>query len=371
MIELIHEPANPAWPPRSPDKRERKVGVVVQNGATRAESLSEIAAAEKITFDQLIELNFGVRKGNPSGDRWARIINWYLKSKLNGTRMADGNFKFKGGETIYVPKAAAKPDTSPQAQAKKDVDAFAVRAGVGKFVHIRRDDLVADLKARIDNPALINQSDVGLCPSASVLYALATRDVLAYARLVMDLYEHGRGQFGKWLLEPCQDLLNLSLGSNKIRPVDWIPMASIRDSGGWLSGEHDEHEVDDFDGAFIPRISGWMRRAGYSTVIDGFRLVGNASPINLERANELYKTDHQVIMLITAAILREEVVPRGWTNHAVVLASPIQFGADADGDRTVSFSVYTWGNVQQVPRTGVMKMRDFLLSYFGFIAGKY
>ncbi len=261
----------------------------------------------------------------------------------------------------------AKPEDPARARAKAEVDRFAARSPAGKFMRFRAQDIIADLKARIDDPTKIDQKRVGLCPSASVLYALAMSDVVAYARLVMDLYEKGEARLNKWHLKPGPDLLRYALPANMIAPVDWIPMASIRDSENWFV---DYQAVEDNGGGWGNEVARWLRRAGYSTVLEEWRLLGSASPINLERADILYKSNHHVLLLINGGALRDET---DWTfiaTHWVVLASPIQFGTDASGDRTVKFTVYTWGKRQEVPTKGVMKMTDFLKSYYGFVACK-
>jgi hypothetical protein len=56
----------------------------------------------------------------------------------------------------------------------------------------------------------VNQSHGGgLCPSASVLYTIAKTDVVAYARLVTDLYENGQAQLKSWRLTPRAKLLKV------------------------------------------------------------------------------------------------------------------------------------------------------------------
>ncbi|MCW5747880.1 MAG: hypothetical protein KIT36_16945 [Alphaproteobacteria bacterium] len=373
-MELIQAPANPVWPPQTADKRPRQVRVIVNpNGTRRAESLSEIADAEKITFDKLIDLNFGVTKGNPSGDRWARIINWYLKTKLNAAPMADGNFKFNGGETIYVPKAAepAEPVDTILALALADVNDFEARPGVGKFLHYQdRKAFAADLRERIKDPGKINQGNAGLCPSASVLIALARTNVRAYAKLVIDLYERGEARLNGWELKPCQDLLAYQLPADgKIKPVDWVPMASIRDSENWLI---DYQSIEDEGGAWGNEVARWLRRAGFKTVVEDWRFDRHVPESNIRNADTFYQNDHQVLLLIKAPLLwGKPASDRITASHWVVLASPVTFGTDAAGDTTVSFTVFSWGKRYSIPNQGTMKLKDFLDYDYGFVACKF
>jgi hypothetical protein len=110
MPELVKAPVNAVWPPADSNKRPRTVGFnFLPNGKFVTESLADIADAENVSFDVLVKLNFDVtpEKGT---DSWARIINWYLKNKLNCTKLTPGgNFIFSGGETIYLPTKPAPP----------------------------------------------------------------------------------------------------------------------------------------------------------------------------------------------------------------------------------------------------------------------
>ena len=381
MIELTQAPATPVWPPQNPDKQPRTVRMIPgPSGKPRAESLSEIADAEKITFDKLIELNFGVTKGNPSGDRWARIINWYLKNKLNASRMDDGNFRFNGGETIYVPKSAEppkageppKPVSSLLQKALDDVKDFKKRPGVGKFLHFQdRAAFADDLTARILDPTKINQGMVGLCPSATVLIALAKSNPQIYAKLVINLYEQGEARLERWDLRPCPDLLNYQPpAKSEINPVEWVPMASIRDSENWFI---DYQAVEDEGGAWGNEVARWLRRAGFRTVVEDWRYETHVPESNVRNADTFYRNDHQVLLLIKAPLLYgDPASDRITASHWVVLASPITFGTDAAGDTTGTFTVYSYGTQYPIPKQqGAMKLKDFLDYFYGFVACKF
>ena len=91
--------------------------------------------------------------------------------------------------------------------AKKKVDEFAAKLTPGVFTSITRTQVVSGFKDRVDDPTKIYQGNAGLCPSASVVYALAKDKPREYVQMIIDLYETGKATVGQWELKPCDDLL--------------------------------------------------------------------------------------------------------------------------------------------------------------------
>jgi hypothetical protein len=118
-------------------------------------------------------------------------------------------------------------------------------------------------------------------------------------------------------------------------------------------------------------------------------------------ASDLFTKGYRVIMRINANLLDETDANKGaWRgNHIVTLVSPIDFGnvhtvvekggppncfRDPPGPRvcyyppdmtyedgTLTFKVYTWGKVRNVPYSGTLTVKGFVDSFWGFVAGKY
>lgn len=87
------------WPPRRTDKRPVNVSA--------RDSFLDICNREKCDFAGLMKLNFELDIGNPAmKGKWPKIVNYYLRTKLGCSNLTPGgNYKFSGGETIYVPSS--------------------------------------------------------------------------------------------------------------------------------------------------------------------------------------------------------------------------------------------------------------------------
>ncbi len=107
------------WPPATPDKRPVT--------ARRTDSFETLCAREKIAFSAFIRFNFGIDVGDPAlRHKWPKVLNFYLRTLLKCSLMtAGGNYRFSGGEVLYVPVAAeALPPVDkprPKLMNKQDV----------------------------------------------------------------------------------------------------------------------------------------------------------------------------------------------------------------------------------------------------------
>lgn len=103
-----------SWPPATSDKR----GVMV----TRTDSFETLCSREKIPFGAFVMFNFGIDIADPAlRNRWPKVLNYYLRTLLKCTSLTPGgNYRFSGGETLYVPVAAAPPIVSRPREKKYD-----------------------------------------------------------------------------------------------------------------------------------------------------------------------------------------------------------------------------------------------------------
>jgi hypothetical protein len=251
--------------------------------------------------------------------------------------------------------------------AKVLADDFAKRSTGPAFKCGTRAEIAAGLKVRIDNPEKINQGNTGLCPSASVLYAIALDKPEDYVKAVASLYETGTATIGKWNLKPCTDLKNYALTATDTVPaVDWIPMASMRDSENWFI---DFQATDDDGGAWGDEVAKYLKKAGYATVTEEWNYFFSKNQAHIDRASHLYSADeHNVLLLIDAELLQDASAAFSFKpNHWTVLSSGVSYCVGDDSSLAVKLTVFTWGKRQNIQ----MNLTYFLRHYYGFVACKY
>jgi hypothetical protein len=191
-----------------------------------------VASKVNLTVKDLIVFNFGT-------DRPAEI-NWYLNHYVGCPETPDKRNRMFSSSAkpgyIYYPtiRITIQPDTIITGDPRKSkarvlVQQFAANPSTGVWPYLARCQVAQQLMARIEAPYLINQGNAGLCPSAGVVYALASSRPDEYVKTVIDLYDMGRTQINNWKIEPTSDLKKYWVpGSTPA--ADWIILASIRDS---------------------------------------------------------------------------------------------------------------------------------------------
>lgn len=245
--------------------------------------------------------------------------------------------------------------------AKALVRDFAMRIGPGAFSLLARRDIAAGLMARIDDPSVIQQGPTQFCGPGSFIFSLASDDPLRYVRFAIELYETGKSALGGLDIEPDDEVVRSAPPSPEIEPVDWMVLASIRDSENWF--------FDVETGASIVRagtnpheIAGWFREAGYTKVVEEVNTVFSKDLANAQMASNLYDEGYKVVLYLGMGVFS----PGQGGTHFVGLTSPISLVPT-----NVFFDVFTWGEGRRhVPKTGVLTLPNFLKDYYGFIAAK-
>jgi hypothetical protein len=267
---------------------------------------------------------------------------------------------------------------------------FAASGNPGAFPKIPRATVVHELLERQSTPSKINQGASSLCGAASLMYQLATHDFATYGHYVLDLYDTGKASLGKLVVEPGSDCRNYAPPADKIKAVDWIALASLRDS------ENDVFDYasvnDEAGGITLPGdLAGWFDKAGRGPATDNANLLMTASLSHLVQADRTRRGGRNVVLFINSGILsgptKKASKGKGASvhpDHWVVLTSTIALGGwpmstldgkgttidgdDALLDSNLSFTIYTWGS--ETAAVQGVTARDFLKHYYGFVAVK-
>ncbi|MDV2077544.1 hypothetical protein [Marinobacter xestospongiae] len=266
---------------------------------------------------------------------------------------------------------------------------FSANNEVGVFSKIKKSDVVKGLRDRVKKPWLIYQDLAYLCGPAAFLFIIAKNNPEEYVKYIIDLYQNGSASLDELKVvagRGCREYdLNLSQGYKAISAVDWIGLASLRDSEN--SFFNYDHHSDQFSGITLPgQLTSWFRKAGYNSIEERTNLVFDKGLSNLLEANRKYVAGHEVCLFVGAKILLGEAKGRAPADHWVVMTSPIQInnapdlqctpleGLEEQGDSVydmkISFKVYTWGEgsrpVNLMNRN--LTVSQFLDYYYGYVA---
>jgi hypothetical protein len=111
---------------------------------------------------------------------------------------------------------------------------FLRRSGHGQWPHLDRDEVGIGMLMRIAYRSSVDQNQTNLCGPAATLFNVLTDRPGAYARFAIDMYERGEAKMVDLSIKPEADLLSYALPSGQIDPVDWLTLASMRNSNDWF-----------------------------------------------------------------------------------------------------------------------------------------
>ncbi|KAJ55726.1 hypothetical protein ACMU_13650 [Actibacterium mucosum KCTC 23349] len=108
--------------------------------------------------------------------------------------------------------------------------------------------LIADqLIARVEEPLLISQSNIGFCGPASIVYWLVKTQPDVYIKIVTELYNEGKFRAHGDQVNPSDAFLGATselavVGRRRIAEIDWMVMGAMRDAAGVmdLTGDGDD-----------------------------------------------------------------------------------------------------------------------------------
>ncbi len=254
---------------------------------------------------------------------------------------------------------------TPAQKALKAIDEFKKRTtGPQAFPKLSRGTVADELKQRVINPSLINQSGLPLCGPAAFVYVWAKRNILDYVNFAVDLFEKGKGKLGSLEISPGSDLKSKSPGSYKwkmgLKPAqaDWIVLSSIRD---W------ENDMIDFEGGPTETTAGgtgegdiikWLGELGFSKVKDDVDRIFGDDVDDAKKVDKSVGLGNYILLCVDAHMIAPSMKKEGSANHWVVLVGNFKFSKGR-----VAFRCYTWGGFRDVDVTA----DKFNATYYGAI----
>ncbi len=136
------------------------------------------------------------------------------------------------------------------------------------FPRIAEADIVTGLHDRVVDPTRLNQGLAGLCGPAAFFYCVLNYKRELYVQYVIDLFTIGKARIGSLEVKPGAACRVYQPPPAKIAAVDWVAMASLRDSDNLIM---DMSSVDDdvSCGSMPGDVANWFRRIGYREVRNG------------------------------------------------------------------------------------------------------
>ncbi|MGL0782819.1 hypothetical protein ACSTB9_14795 [Klebsiella pneumoniae] len=218
-----------------------------------------------------------------------------------------------------------------------------------------------------------NQYYSMLCGPAAFYYCLMMDRYDVYEQLVWDLWNHGKATLGSFLLQPSTSTMkvnDLFSGAShpRVSAVDWITMASLRDSSNNLLKYE---SVGDKVSAITlwGDIEKWMLNAGAQKIFSNISLY-HSSLSDMCKLNSLMCNDVHIFSLISAGMLQQGAnVP--FKDHWIVwdgklkLVNGGSITNETSLEELVSLRLFSWGEVKDNSLRVSLKLGEFLNHTFG------
>lgn len=220
-------------------------------------------------------------------------------------------------------------------------------------------------------PTYPHQSDTSLCGPAAFFYALLMDRPDLYTQAITELWETGETTIGSLYIKPsygCRNPKNLSYRreGDRILAIDWISLASLRDSENNLM-EYDSPD-DKVPGITPPwTIESWFARSGAIEIFSDIQF----SSTSLSRFLELLTylgPQHHVVSLVSASMV-EGGIGAG-KNHWIVwedlpkTSSGTITATTPTNEQITDSLLFSWGYVRHHVSRG-FTVRHLLSDVFG------
>lgn len=233
----------------------------------------------------------------------------------------------------------------------------------------------AGLQSRLNEP-FPYQDLASLCGPAAYFFCLINLSPSRYKLAVKQLWETGQTKIGELEIKPsldgCRRVKNFyrSNGRPKIPPIDWITLASLRESENMAFKLSDPSQ----EVAGITLWSGmhdWVKKAGFKIEKEfPFKLLGY-NDISIAGINRYAGDNYYIITLISASILDSgassgtNIFPDHWIvwTDKLRLANGSTVDEITDPATEVRLKLFSWGENRQSLRHK-MSLSDFAKKVF-------
>lgn len=240
------------------------------------------------------------------------------------------------------------PDANLQKQAEAAIARFEQSLAPPAWVHLNKQQIITEIKARVKNPFQINQGGQPFCGPASVLFELIRKQPIRYVELCQSLFLVGgfHTSTGKWILAPDR-LKDVSKGELRMPQVDWMVLATLREAETMLFPVEPNAPDIIRNLAGMTKsweMKGWVKEIlGYPRVEYNYAYLGGDFGA-LQEAEEAIAAGGVAFALVTAeGMLTSNPPPVAFPSHWIVL-----LGGIVRQNGRVSFDVYTWSRQMRV-----------------------
>lgn len=249
--------------------------------------------------------------------------------------------------TTQPPNNAYLPNPDLQKQAMAAISKFEQSGAPSAWPFLDKATIIAEMRARVQNPFQVNQKSQPFCGPASVLFELIRKQPARYVDMCQSLFLIGGFHgYQHWLAAPDK-LRQASRGDLQMGQADWMVLSTLRESETILFPVEPNSPdlIRNLAGMTKSwEMKGWVREIlGYAKVkYNHSYLLGDFNA--LADAQQAIAAGGVAFALITAeGMLTNKPPAIAVPNHWIGL-----IGGFSIQPAQVSFDVYTWSRQMRV-----------------------
>jgi hypothetical protein len=275
-------------------------------------------------------------------------------------------------ESPLVPSPAPAAHLLNQDAVQLALTAFEKSVAPGVWPELDKATILSEIQARVkpstptQGPFLVNQGPQPLCGPAAVVFELVRKRPDRYIRYCRDLFETGAFDGDSERVEATTHLLRSRVPKN-MSQVDWMLMATLRDSENWF------FDVDADGGLIANGISTPWEMKGWADNVLGCHSVEYISTFlwgeedAIREADQIVASGGVAFLMIHSALVGNDDPFVSYPDHWIGLLGSLSITEDSEDDTDyLQFNIYSWGRKIQV-YVDEDRFEDY---FFGVVAGR-
>ena len=229
------------------------------------------------------------------------------------------------------------------------------------------------VRARMTNPALIDQGYTNLCGMAVCAMTLAKYDAAGYQRIMTCLNNSNEAQYNNYKLKVRSRITKTDKNffrKGQLPEADWLLLATMRNKCNYILpyGGRMCKWYEKIAGSNFPsEVRRTLKKMGFEKISDnmnGFWPIRKPTLQTLQTLDSTFTQGHTPIILINTRMYHKGKFSVK-SNHFVIYNGHLSF--DVENDK-VTFNVWTFG--YSAGKTITCSMKAFRNNYFGSIVVK-
>ncbi|MEB7598489.1 hypothetical protein [Raoultella terrigena] len=232
----------------------------------------------------------------------------------------------------------------------------------------------SQLTSRIKHSNYPNQGGTSLCGPASFFYCLLMDRPDVYKQAVNELWLHGKTKIGTLEISPGNGCRHPKgsfyddYGREAISGLDWITLASLRDSENSIMS-YDEVGEQVAGITMWGKLTQWFEKAGYEKIFDNISL-SHSNLKDIINMNNYIGKGYKVVSLISAGMLSDFPGDSSSKNHWMVWTEQVKCGNGVvisertSSEDVVDLNLFSWGTVGSQLKNNI-SLGSFMKHTFG------